>query len=55
MYFLLFQKRDNPKVKVVIVQMKDAVNNADTAKFRRASGLVMMKDLASKKYVTISV
>jgi hypothetical protein len=47
--FFMFQKRENPKVKVVIVKMKDAVNKTHTAKFRRASDLVMMKDLASNK------
>jgi hypothetical protein len=47
--FFMFQKRENPKVKVVIVNMDDAVNKTHTAKFRKGSDLVVMKDYASSK------
>ncbi|PNF23070.1 hypothetical protein B7P43_G09813 [Cryptotermes secundus] len=42
-------KRENPKVKVVIVNVKDTVNKTHTAQFRRTSDLMMMKDLSSNK------
>lgn len=45
----IFQRRENPKVKVVIVNVKETVNKTHTAQFRRASDLVMMKDLSSNK------
>jgi hypothetical protein len=45
----MFQKRENPKVKVVFVKVNDAVNKTHTAKFTKASDLVMMKDLTANK------
>jgi hypothetical protein len=47
--FTMFQERENTKVKVFIVKMKDTVNKTNTAKFRKTSDLVMIKDLASNK------
>lgn len=43
----MFQKRENPKVKVVIVKMEDVVNKTHTANFRKSSDLVVTRDLAS--------